>query len=187
VHKRLLLLGLLRNGPLSGYELHRIVRAHGDLYADLKKANIYYLLERLEQESKVSKTVEGGARGRRGERLIYKLTAAGRREFDRLLRRVLLDFELAHSGVDVAVVFLASVSREEALALFEARRGLVAARRERVVGELEQVAKGTEFQRIASDHIVSTIDAELDWIDRSLTSLRAGSATELLPAAGSSS
>jgi DNA-binding transcriptional ArsR family regulator len=79
VHKRLLLLGLLRHGPLSGYELNRIVRAHGDLYADLKKANIYYLLTRLAEDGLVEVEVQPGARGRRGERLVYRLTAVGKR------------------------------------------------------------------------------------------------------------
>ena len=44
MHKSLLILGLLVHRPLHGYELHRIVRAHGELYTDLKKANLYYLL-----------------------------------------------------------------------------------------------------------------------------------------------
>ena len=44
LHKSLLILGLLVHRPLHGYELHRIVRAHGELYTDLKKANLYYLL-----------------------------------------------------------------------------------------------------------------------------------------------
>ena len=40
MHKVLLLLGLLLQGPRYGYELHQIVRAHGELYADLKKSNL---------------------------------------------------------------------------------------------------------------------------------------------------
>ena len=32
--KTLMVLGLLQAGPRHGYELHRIVTAHGTLYAD---------------------------------------------------------------------------------------------------------------------------------------------------------
>jgi DNA-binding PadR family transcriptional regulator len=63
MHKVLLLLGMLLGGPLYGYQLHQIVRAHGELYADLKKANLYYLLERLAKEGYLETEVETSARG----------------------------------------------------------------------------------------------------------------------------
>ena len=55
MHKLLILLGLLHQGPLHGYELHRIVRAHGELYTDLEKANLYYLLDRLAKEDAIAR------------------------------------------------------------------------------------------------------------------------------------
>jgi len=35
--KTLMILGLLRSGSKHGYELHRVIVAHGTLYADFKK------------------------------------------------------------------------------------------------------------------------------------------------------
>jgi DNA-binding PadR family transcriptional regulator len=167
VHKRLLLLGLLRSGPLSGYELHQIVRAHGELYADLKKANIYYLLERLADEGLVTVEVEGGTRGRRGERLIYQLTAAGRAEFRRLIGEVVLELQPVQSGIDVAVVFLATLSKRQALSLLEKRRARLAARREQAAAELEPAARAPLGQVVA-DHLLGQIDAEIAWLARTL-------------------
>ncbi len=89
MHKILLLLGLLLRRPLHGYELHRIVRAHGELYADLKKGNLYYLLDRLAAEGYLKVQAEPGTRGARGERVIYELTDQGRARFKTLLREVL--------------------------------------------------------------------------------------------------
>ena len=65
MHKELLLLGLLQSGHNTGYELHRIVTAHGELYTDLKKGNVYYLLERLAADGALTVTAEPGARGPR--------------------------------------------------------------------------------------------------------------------------
>src|SRR5215469_10058101 len=135
MHKLLLLLGLLQRGPLYGYELHRIVRAHGELYADLKKANLYYLLERLTSEGHLSVRAEEGTRGARGERLIYELTDQGRTYFKTLLREVILTFEPAHIGVDTAVMFLATLPHDESLRLLMERRRVVGARREAVAKE----------------------------------------------------
>jgi DNA-binding PadR family transcriptional regulator len=171
MHKRLLLLGLLLRGPQSGYQLHRIVAAHGDLYADLKKGNIYYVLERLADEGLVKTKVESGTRGRRGERVIYRLTAAGRREFERLLRDVLTTFEPTHSGLDVAISFLANLPRPEARQLLTARRKAVARRRDFTAEQLAQVASQSEFGQLAAAHLLGTIDAELTWLDQALSQL----------------
>jgi DNA-binding PadR family transcriptional regulator len=172
MHKILILLGLLRQGPLHGYELHRIVRAHGELYTDLKKANLYYLLDRLTKEGYLSVQVEGGTRGASGERLIYTLTDQGRSRFDALLREILLTYEPGHTGVGSAVVYLAQLPPAEGLALLEERRQVVAERRGRVVAGQGDCPITGPLVHIANDHLISLIDAELAWIDRSLAYLR---------------
>jgi len=172
MHKALLLLGLLLNHPRSGYELHRIVRAHGELYTDLKKANLYYLLDRLAREGYLRVKAEPGARGPRGERLVYSLTKKGRQRFIELVREILRTFEPAHTGVDVAVVFLAELPRSEALTLLLERHKIVSARREAAAAELSDFATRGPLPKIAADHLMSLIDAELKWIDRSMAHLR---------------
>ena len=171
LHRQLMLLGLLRRGPLHGYEIHRIVRAHGEMYADLKKANVYYLLERLAKDGHVEVSIETGTQGRRGERLIYMLTDKGQRHFFDLLRTELRSFTPTHSGVDVAVVYLDKLPRAEALALLSERREAVAEYRERVVKELGAAAGGLTAE-LAADHLVSLIEAELAWTERTIERLR---------------
>src|SRR5690242_19188280 len=129
MHKELHLLGLLRAGPRTGYELHRIVVAHGELYTDLKKGNVYYLLERLAASGALTVTTQPGAPGPRRERLIYTLTDDGHRRFHDLLRAVVRDYEVAHTGIEVGMVFLGTLDPVEAIALLEERREAVLARR----------------------------------------------------------
>jgi hypothetical protein len=83
----------------------------------------------------------------------------------------MLAFEPMNSGLDVAVVLLSSLPMDEALALLQARRDAITARRAEVAAELGEVAGQAPFARIAADHLLSLIDAELGWIDRSITSL----------------
>lgn len=172
MHKMLLLLGLLLNRPLHGYELHRIVRAHGELYADLKKANLYYLLERLAAAGDLSVETEAGTRGARGERVIYTLTEQGRQHFYQYLQEILLDYEPVHTGVGTAVVFLSNLPHSEGIELLEKRRGIVLARQEAVVAELGDLTASSPLVRIAGDHLLTLIQAELDWITRSLAYLQ---------------
>ncbi len=172
MHKTLLVLGLLRPQPLHGYELHRIVRAHGELYTDLKKANLYYLLDRLARDGYLDVQVEPGARGPRGERLIYTITEKGRAYFEHLLRGVLRTYEPVHTGVDVAVVLLEHLPLQEAISLLEQRRNIVADRRDLTARGLGDSTGHGLLESIAADHLLALIDAELAWIDRSLQRLR---------------
>jgi DNA-binding PadR family transcriptional regulator len=172
MHKALLALGLLRGGPKTGYDLHRVVRAHGEFYADLKKANLYYLLERLAKEGCLEVQAEPGARGPRRERLIYTLTEQGKKRFGELLRDVLRQYSPIHSGVEIAILFLGRVPATEAITLLEQRRETVAARRARVVSELGDFAAHGILQRIAADHLLSQLDGELAWADRALSQIR---------------
>jgi DNA-binding PadR family transcriptional regulator len=165
-HKALLLLGLLLQSPMTGYDVNRIVRAHGHLYADLKKGNIYHLLDGLARQGHLHVSVQPGARGPRRERLVYELTGAGREAFHQLLREVLTSFEPAFVGLASAVVFLPELEREEALALLRQRRELVGERRRLVAGELS-VSEGA-LLRLAGDHLLATIDTELTWVHEAL-------------------
>jgi DNA-binding PadR family transcriptional regulator len=166
MHKELHILGLLLSGPKTGYQLHRIVAAHGELFTDLKKGNLYYLLERLAQAGALEVTAEGGARGPRRERLIYALTDVGRRRFDELLREVIRSYDLPHTGVEVGMMFLPRLDPHEAIHLLEERRRAVLARRALI--EPEAGAADRLHERLAEDHLLSLMDAELAWIDRTL-------------------
>ncbi len=170
MHKELHLLGLLQAGPKTGYDLHRIVVAHGELYADLKKGNVYYLLDRLAQAGALQVTAEAGAPGPRRERLVYALTDQGRQRFHELLREVVRSYEPAHTGVEVGMIFLSSLDPREAIELLRERRDTVVARRAVIERETHQ---GDRLPvQLARDHLLSLVDAELGWIERTLRRLR---------------
>jgi DNA-binding PadR family transcriptional regulator len=165
-HRALVLFGLLRRGPMTGYDVNRVVRAHGDLYADVKKANIYHLLDVLARHGHLRVTAEPGARGPRGERLVYELTPSGHTAFRQLIREVMITFEPAYAAIASATAYLAELSREEALALLQARRELVRERRRQAAANV--CVFDDVLLRLAGDHLVGTIDSELRWIDRAL-------------------
>lgn len=169
MYKRLVILALLLVSPLSGYRLHQVAAAHGELYADLKKPNLYYLLKRMEQEGLVAATAEPGARGPRRERLVYAITDAGRDAFDGLLRRELGGYEPSHLGVEAAAVLLDHLPVRDAVHLLHERRAAVTAYRERADKSLARPEPGS-----AGDHLLLLVDAELTWIDRAIDRLTAG-------------
>ncbi|MCK6371587.1 MAG: PadR family transcriptional regulator [Gammaproteobacteria bacterium] len=176
--KTLMVLGLLLPGPRHGYELHRIVVAHGSLYADFKKPTLYHLLQRLARQGAVRERAESGARGPRGERLVYELTAAGKRQFHELMRSILGSYDAGQTGLEVAAVFLPRIDAQEARELLEHRLLAVRERHAAMAAELGAVARKPSAQRIAagylaSDHALSIMDAEIAWMGRAIRHLAA--------------
>src|SRR5215472_3427892 len=142
MHKELHLLGLLQSGPKTGYQLHRITKAHGELYTDLKKGNVYYLLDRMARSGELEVTAEAGAPGPRRERLIYAITENGQQRFHELLRAVLRTYDLPHTGVEVGMVFLPYLDVSEATQLLLERRSAVLDRRTAVEGDMQSSDHG---------------------------------------------
>ena len=74
------LLGLLREKPDHGYELHqRLVRNLGEVW-HVSQSQVYNILNRLEAQGYVSPTVK--KQFHLPDRRLLRLTAAGRRRFD---------------------------------------------------------------------------------------------------------
>jgi DNA-binding PadR family transcriptional regulator len=170
MHKELHILGLLLTGPKTGYDLHRIVVAHGDLFTDLKQGNVYYLLERLATTGALAVTTEAGARGPRRERLVYALTDQGRQRFHELLREVVRSYDVAHTGIEVGMIFLSYLDSHDAIHLLEERRQKVLVRREAVERQVDDT--DSLHAQLALDHLLSLMDAELAWVARALPRLR---------------
>ncbi len=174
--KTLMVLGLLQPGPKHGYELHRIVVAHGSLYSDFKKPTLYHLLHRLAVQGAVKVHAEGGARGPRGERLVFALTPKGATLFLLLLRRALSTYETGHTSFEVALAYLGLLSRDDAQKLLRQRRADVRARRAEVAAELVRLAPEGDSahmaaRRLAADHSLSLMDSEIAWMDRAIRQL----------------
>lgn len=170
MHKVLQILGLLLAGPRTGYELHRIVSAHGRLYADLKKGNLYYLLDRLATDGCLDVETETGARGPRGERLIYSLTDEGRSRFHELLRQVLRTYEPATSNIGSAVVFLPHLVASDVVALLNERRRSIVEHRAEVEVRNSPDVRDTLIG-LSFEHLLALMDADLAWTDKVLDRL----------------
>lgn len=191
----LMVLGVLHAGARHGYELHRILVAHGTVYTDFKKPTLYHLLARLAGQGVVDQKSEAGARGPRGERLVYSITAHGRALFQQLLRSVLGSYDEDHAGFQVAAGFLAWIPAREAQALLRKRCAGLHARRVAVRAVIDQhlgLLPGntmTEQQAISrflsADYLLGMMDAELAWMEKTIRYLDQSPRRVLLAAAAS--
>ena len=174
--RTLMVLGLLQSGPLHGYELHRIVVAHGTLYADFKKPTLYHLLHRLTVQGVVQVHSEAGTRGRRGERLVFAITPNGSGLFQQLLRQALSTYDRTETAFAIATAYLPWIPAREAQSLLARRRRAIEALHAEVVRDIghltaQPASRILAARSLATDHALSLLEAELAWLDRAMRHL----------------
>ena len=169
----LLVLGLLLDRPMHGYELSQYVKAEGvSVWYNISTAAIYYSLNKLHQRKMLSET---RSRGDGGERSVYHLTSLGREEFFKGMESALASEEPMHLEYDLGIFLLNKLPQDKALALLEQRLDFL-----RVTNaELEQALereRATEGQglRVAIlEHSVACSRMEIEWLSGIIRHLRA--------------
>lgn len=129
--KRLLLLGILSEHSLHGYELNELLKSPTTAIR-IGKANAYQLLARLERNGFVAGHEERVEK--RPPRTVYTITPAGQAEFARLLQERLAEFQPTEYPDGVALNFIYTIEPEVAVPLLEQRASRLAARCDALAG-----------------------------------------------------
>jgi DNA-binding PadR family transcriptional regulator len=162
---RLVMLGLLRERPLYGYELKHIIEEHMGDWTNIAFGSIYFALGKLADEGFIER-VAVEQEGRRPSRSVYEITQAGQAEFLRLLREVWSEVERHYYAIDVGLVFMDALPREE---VKNHLRGRIAQLEAIVAHVLEHRADQLADPGVPTlaatvfDHGLAHFQAELDW------------------------
>ncbi len=117
---RLVLLGLLHERPLYGYEIKQINEEHMGDWTSIAFGSIYFALDKLAEEGFVEK-VATEQTGSRPSRSVYQITPAGDGEFLRLLREGWQKVEQDRYEIDICLFFLDRLSAKEVKGYLQAR------------------------------------------------------------------
>jgi DNA-binding PadR family transcriptional regulator len=117
---RLVLLGLLHERPLYGYEIKQIIEEHMGDWTSIAFGSIYFALDKLSDEKFVEK-VATEQEGNRPSRSIYQITGTGEEEFMRLLRESWQCLEREYYDIDICLFFLDRLSLSEVNKYLQAR------------------------------------------------------------------
>jgi len=165
--EKLLLLGLLRNQQMHGYQLFEFIDRAMAACTDLKKPTAYYLLNRMAQDGWIEERQE--QEGNRPPRKVYRLTQQGEAAFQRLLRENLSTYRTPSFTGDIGLAFLDSLAPAEALALLGLRRAAIAA----ALTAVEQAPQHHGSLQWMIAHQQQYLQTELAWIDHLLAHLEA--------------
>lgn len=112
---------LLHAGPKHPYEIHQAMQEH-EVWRLLKvtAGSLYHAIDRLERDGLIE-VVETTREGRRPERTTYRLTGAGRDAFAERLRSMIAEPAVEYPQYAVAVAFMHTLDRADALAQLHRR------------------------------------------------------------------
>jgi DNA-binding PadR family transcriptional regulator len=160
--QQLILLGILLKKKMHGYQLNEHVTHAMGLYTDLKKATVYYALEKLEKDGYIQHKVE--REGKRPERYVYQITQKGRTYFLDLLRKHLKSYSRSYYVDDVCISYMDQLSTAEV-------NQLLADKREEIRTLMRQFREhpehGKNWHYVVS-HNIAHLKADLSWINKIL-------------------
>lgn len=162
------ILGLLRKGPKSGYEIKSVVDHSTRFFWAASYSQIYPELHRLAEAG----LVEGESAPQGGrKRVHYRLTEEGSRELRRWLEEPPEVFELRDEGL--LKLFFSGAKPDAAAKAIEVKR----AYHEQKLSQLEQVeplakAAPDEFPYMVLRHGKALSEFTIRWCDEALAQLR---------------
>lgn len=159
MERELLLLGLLRQQAMHGYELHSSFERVLSTCVEIKKPTAYLLLERMAAAGWISVSEE--REGNRPPRKLYHITEEGEAMFQRLLRENLVSFASAQFSNDVGLAFVDSLPAAEALTLLAQRRSTLAQH----LATFTHVPPHEGSLQLVIDHQRHFLTSELTWLD----------------------
>ena len=165
--RKLLLLGLLRQQEMHGYQLYEFIDRDLASCTDLKKPTAYYLLDKMAAEGWIAEEQE--RHGNRPPRKVYRLTPQGEAAYQRLLRQNLSSYRAANFPGDIGLAFMDTLPPEEARQLLVKRRASLA----QALAEAESVPPHQGSLQLVIDHHTRHLRAEVEWLSQVIAQLEA--------------
>jgi DNA-binding PadR family transcriptional regulator len=165
---RLVILGLLNEGPKHGYSIYREIKHRFGASANVKVGSVYHAVKRLESRGEIEEV------GVEENRRIYAITERGRDVFVKLLRK---EFERSYTYFDplrVVMVFLTALPPGEVMVFL--RRRL-----EELEDDFHRICKANEEMEECDEvpwyaglvvlHSLKHLEAEVQWLKTVLATL----------------
>jgi DNA-binding PadR family transcriptional regulator len=174
--KELFVLGRLAMRPSHGHEIMRtLYRSRADLWVDLSKKHVYYILRKLEREELLSVTEE--RTGNLPARKVFAITATGRARLATMLTADSLVRSIPHSDFDVVFGMLCYtdvLSAAEKDAVLERRATFLrelADDARRVAAEAADRPEMGGVQHAVLDKVARVAEAELAWLEETAATI----------------
>lgn len=169
---KLLLLGILKQSEMHGYQLYDFIEQNLTTCTTLKKPSAYFLLGKMEQEGLVQ--VAEQRVGNRPPRKVYGLTEKGEQLFEQWLKENLSQYTPTIFPGDIGIAFLDQIPIEQGISLLQNRLQKMQAH----LAELESLPPHPGSAAYLIRHQIHHLSHEIQWLKDVLQELQAGQLPE---------
>jgi len=162
MERKLILLGMVRNHEMHGYQINEMLDAHLGSSVHITRPTAYRLLNQMTEDGWIHSREE--QEGNRPTRRVYKITELGEAEFQNTLRKCLARFEPPEYRSSFCLAYLDQIPESEAVQLLGKRREVLDEFLEALIGSEKHHGS---FQLVI-DHQIYHLNAELEWLDKVL-------------------
>jgi DNA-binding PadR family transcriptional regulator len=158
MERKLLLLGLLLEDEMYGYQLNEMIETHLGSSIRLTKPSAYRILHSMAEDGLI--TFREEKEGNRPTRRVYKITRAGRSHFEELLKQSLSEYKLTENVNAVSLAYINELPTREVRSLLEDRQGELSRKLQKY---FEDDTQHGIYQLIIENQILH-LSAELEWL-----------------------
>lgn len=180
----LLLLGLLLDRPMHGYELYQQIHCEGiDDWFNVSMAGVYYSLGKLRDQGLVAESPQRGST----RKSIYRLTEEGRTAFFEAMEAHAVSQEKTYLDYDVVIYFLNKIPLQQAADLLEGRQTFLEeqVRAADALLAAERRQDGSSLRAAVLGHKLRYLKMEHGWLADVLHDIRSeGGQSEVLAGPG---
>lgn len=159
--QRLIILGILKKHPATGYDIKKFIIKELGLFSQLETKSIYYPLEKMEKEGLVKKKEVKNTRVRK---YTYCITSRGEREFSRLARQSLLSQRRPFIEIDIPLYFLSFLDKKEVLPLLRLRMRFLKEAEKWLFSKQRELHDSPRNIQLLLEHHLSLIATEREFL-----------------------
>ncbi len=164
----LLVLGLIAEMPRHGYELEAVIDKRSMReWTRIGFSSIYYTLGKLEKKGLIQSEKQMGPKSRKR----YDLTDKGREVLIEATLSALKIVEPTYPSLLLGMIHLSSLTRDQVLDAFVSRKDGLAAEIERMKNIHFDQQPQPDYVDAVFEYSLGQLQAEKDWIDRTLAYL----------------
>lgn len=165
MERKLLLLGILNQHEMHGYQLFEYIDQGLSACTDLTKSTAYYLLNKMAEDGWI--TEEQIQDGNRPPRKVYHLTPQGEVEFRNMLSDNLAHYTVPNFSSDIGLALIDNLMTEETLDLLHKRRVSLL----NALQTMQNVPEHRGSLQWAIRHQIFFLQNEVIWLDQVIQEL----------------
>jgi len=169
MERKLLLLGLLRQNEMYGYQINEVIDAQIGSSIRLTKPTAYRILHRMAEDGWV--TFREEKEGNRPTRRVYEITPEGETQFQEYLKQCLGNYQPSENISAISLAFIDALPPDESITLLEKRQAAI---ENTLQSRFESEGSQSKYEIIVENQILH-LSAELEWLKDVIGGLRASS------------